>query len=79
MMTGRVLLEPKKAYLSFVGSGFSSSFGEAMREGTGGMPDVRCKDSFGTLQGGKSIAAAMSSKELTSSTYCSVLKSSISK
>jgi hypothetical protein len=47
-----------------------------MREETGGMPDVRGKGSLGTLQGGKSIAAAMSRRELTSPTYCSVSKSS---
>jgi len=68
MMTWRVSLVPKKAYLSVAGSYFNSSFGGEIREGTGGMPDVLGKGSFGNLQGGTSIAAAVSSKELTSST-----------
>ena len=39
MMTGRVSFEPKNAYLSFSGSGLSSSLGGEMREGMGGVPE----------------------------------------
>ena len=39
-MTGRVSFEPKNAYLSFSGSGLSSSLGGEMREGMGGVPEV---------------------------------------
>ena len=50
-----------------------------MREGMGGVPEVIGKGSFGALHGGKSMAAAVSSKELTSLMYCSVSKSSLPK
>ena len=65
-MIGRVSFEPKNAYLSFSGSGLSSSLGGEMGEGMGGVPEVIGKGSFGALHGGKSMAAAVSSKELTS-------------
>jgi hypothetical protein len=68
MMTWRVSLVPKKAYLSVAGSYFNSSFGGEIREGTGGMPDVVGKGFFGIFQGAMSIAAVVSNNELTSST-----------
>jgi hypothetical protein len=51
MMTGRVSLIPRKAYLSLSGRGFNSSFNRDLREGTGGVLDVRGKGSFGSLHG----------------------------
>jgi hypothetical protein len=51
MMTGRVSLAPRKAYLSLSGRGFNSSFGGDLREGIGGVLDVRGKGSFGSLHG----------------------------
>jgi hypothetical protein len=51
MMTGRVLLDPRKAYFNFSGSGFNLSFGGDSREGTGGVLDVKGKGSFGTFHG----------------------------
>jgi hypothetical protein len=51
MMTRKVSLEPRKAYLSLFGSGFNSSFGGDSREGTRGVlklevgaPWVVCMD-----------------------------------
>jgi hypothetical protein len=37
MMNGKVSLDPRKAYFSLFGSGFNSSFGGDLREGTGGV------------------------------------------
>jgi hypothetical protein len=54
--------------LNVAESYFNSSFGGEMREGIRGMLDVIGKGYFGALQGGKSIAASVASKELTSST-----------
>jgi hypothetical protein len=51
MMTGIVLSNPRKAYLSLSGSGFNSSFGGDSREGTRGVLDVRGRGSFATLHG----------------------------
>jgi hypothetical protein len=51
MMTGRVLLDPRKAYSSLSGSGFDSSFDGDSRDETGGVLDVRGKGSFGALHG----------------------------
>jgi hypothetical protein len=51
MMTGRVSLTSRKAYLSLSSKGFNSSFGGDSREGTGGVLDVKGKGSFGSLHG----------------------------
>jgi hypothetical protein len=51
MITGKVSLDLRKAYLSLSGSGFNSSFGGDSREGTGGVLEVRGRRSFGTLYG----------------------------
>jgi hypothetical protein len=40
MITGRISLVLKKAYLSLSGRGFNSSFGGDSREGTAGVLDV---------------------------------------
>jgi hypothetical protein len=51
MITGKVSLDLRKAYLSLSSSGFNSSFGGDSREGTGGVLEVRGRRSFGTLYG----------------------------
>jgi hypothetical protein len=63
MMTEIVSFKPKKAYLSLSGRGLSSSFNGDSREGMGGMPEVRCRASLDAFHGGKSIKAAILSKE----------------